>query len=115
MTEWRNWKTGAKIGFIYGVICALYFAPIIFIQFSPTPDHPIKMCDDTCTSLYKIIGLIFFFPLVFFSTLFAPFYKMLHVYMIIILNSVIVIIAGTVFGAVIGYLLSHRSPADKET
>ena len=114
MINWRNWKTGAKIGLLYGLICALYFAPIIFNNFSPTPDYPIRMCDDTCTSTYKIIGFLLFFPLVILSlSLWISVYQTLPVYQIILMNSIIVMLLGTALGALVGHLFSDAKKTEK--
>jgi len=110
MINWKNWKTGAKIGFIYGIICAIYCIPILVAQFMPTTPSPIfQPYEDTSTSLFTIIGIILFFPLVIPAALISsPFYLSMNVYEIILSFSIIVIIWGTVLGAVFGHLAYLR-------
>lgn len=106
MIDWQNWKTGAKIGFCYGLICALYFIPGYFSQLFPSPsDQPIMMCDDTCTSAYKYLGFLVFFPLLILSVFFLSRidYQTLPVYQVILMNSIIDILLGTALGAAFGH------------
>ena len=106
MIDWQNWKTGVKIGFGYGLICALYFfVPVLFSQVFPPPDQPIMMCDDTCTSFYKYLGFLVFFPLLILSVFFwsRTDYQTLPVYQVILMNSIILILLGTALGAAFGH------------
>jgi hypothetical protein len=105
MHDWKNWKSGAKIGFVYGLICALYFTPVLFSQFSPTPDHPIRMCEDPCISWYKIIGFFLFIPIIIPSLFFwLSINQDLTLFQMIIVNFFIDILLGTTLGAVVGYI-----------
>ncbi len=109
MIDWKNWKTGAKIGLFYGLVCALYLIPVLIAQYSPTPDVPIGQCDDACMSWYKLIGIIIFFPLVLSSALILnSFYQTLSAYQIILINSILVIVIGTILGAAIGHFFGWR-------
>jgi len=102
MIDWKNWKTGAKIGFIYGLAGAIYFTPVLIAQYSPTSTIPIIMCEDPCISWYKFIGLIVFFPSVVLTALcFGPLYQNLSLNNIILTNFIIFISISTVLGAAI--------------
>jgi len=108
--DWRNWKTGAMIGCIYGVIGALYFIPVLLAQYAPGAPNPIfQPYDDPSSYLYTIIGFIVFFPLVIASALVTgPFYLQWDIFEIILSCSIIEIVMGTVLGAVIGHILYLR-------
>ena len=105
MKDWKNWKTGAKIGLLYGIICVIYTLPVLIAQYSPNPDFPIRQCDDTCVSWYKFAGTVIFFPLVIGGALIvSPFYLDIPVNSLILIYSVTMILLGTVLGAAAGHL-----------
>jgi len=104
MIDWKNWKTGAKIGFIYGLICAIYWIPIITAQYFPSSHFPLLQCEDTCAGIYEIIGVILFFPIGFFTYVITVlFYQQIDVNYIILLYSLIEILVGTILGAAFGH------------
>jgi len=110
LIDWKNWKGGAKIGFIYGMICAIYYIPILVAQYAPGVSNPFfQPYEDISTSLYTGVGIIVFFPLVIAAALItSPFYLQWNIYEIILSFSIIVIIVGTVLGAVFGHLAYLR-------
>jgi len=118
MIDWKNWKTGAKIGFIYGLICAIYWIPIITAQYFPSSHSPLLQCEDTCAGIYEIIGVVLFFPIGFFTYLITvPFYRHIDVNYIILVYSIIEIIVGTALGAAVGHFFGwyERSQNKEQT
>jgi hypothetical protein len=68
MTDWINWKTGAKIGFIYGMIGMGYFLLLLWFNSQPTPQgQPILDSSSSMGIVLFLAGVIIFFPLFFFE------------------------------------------------
>jgi len=104
MINWKNWKTGAAIGFTYGLICAIYWTPILIQQYLPSSHFPIPQCQDTCANAYEIIGIIVFFPIMFITYLISnPFYQKITANYLIVSFSIIEILVGTAIGAALGH------------
>jgi|SRR5208282_1844213 hypothetical protein len=114
MIDWKNWKTGAIIGFVYGLICALYRIPILTAQYMPSSHFPVLQCQKTCSTTYEIIGVIIFFPIEIISILIiSPFYQNFTPYNLILIYSIIELLVGTALGAVFGYLWGEHEKAKK--
>ncbi|WP_157677633.1 hypothetical protein [Methanoregula boonei] len=113
--NWKNWKTGATIGFIYGLICAIYWIPILVMQYFPSSHFPIMQCEDTCSGMYEFIGIILFFPIQFFTFLITvPFYQKITANYLILSYSVIEIMVGTALGAAIGHFFGWLEKSQNE-
>jgi uncharacterized membrane protein len=105
MIDWKNWRTGAKIGFIYGVICAIYIMPIVIEQYSPNPNVLTKIGEDYPYSWYQIIGIIIFFPVVVIVAFaVGESFQGLPIFEIISISSIMVVIVEIVLGVAVGYL-----------
>jgi hypothetical protein len=113
MIDWKNWKTGAKIGFFYGLICAIFFLPGLIAQNFPLvlpnePPNTISMCGESCHFIYEFMGIILFFPIFLITSLITnPFYQSISGYNLILMYSIIEIIVGTALGAIVGYLFGR--------
>ena len=109
MIDWKNWKTGAKIGLLYGFAGLVYFLFFFWALNPPTPlGQPI--CDG-CNNWalgFIIIGLVLFSPIfcldIITSWLLGPF---LFPNSIILLMMITMPFYGALFGAAVGHLFNR--------
>jgi hypothetical protein len=106
MIQWRNWKTGAKIGFVYGLIGALFGVTITY--FWPYLKYALNcglptLCNDYHFYI-SFIGIVLFLPINLLNEitirLFIPF-------MPFGTKTLFCIIAMPVFGTLIGAIVGH--------
>lgn len=110
MIEWRNWKTGAKIGLIYGIVGMGYFLLLLWINNQPTPTvQPILDSSSNSGIVLFLAGVIIFFPLFFFSFITSIiFSSILPPNSRIIFSVVIMPLYGVLLGAIIGHFFRQQ-------
>jgi hypothetical protein len=108
-----NWKTGAKIGLIYGIIGLCYFFFLLWFNGQPNPSgQPIIDSSSSMGIIFFLMGVLFFLPLCIFSYITVTIFSLfIPVSLRIIFAIVVMPVYGVLLGTVIGHFFGKR---DKE-
>jgi hypothetical protein len=113
MIDWKNWKNGAIIGLVYGIIGLSYFFFLLWFNSQPnSPGQPIIDSSSGIGIMLFLIGVLVFLPLCFFSYITGMiFSSFIPANSIISISIAVMPIYGTLLGALIGHFFGKR---DKE-